>query len=206
MELRPNACWANRSGYRRPLSPGPGYNSHRLVKAGFPAKRCFEFHHFPFRFQPPPAGHPVQRRTTQGARIRTLLAVAATPDSGRPLCRLDRVHGEEITLAMIRATAADQGGKSSHPLINDCPPESKSNICMVSATHQKTFARRPHFEPVGSNEKGMGFCHLVMEAGFIFLSPDNRDNPFPLRHKKAFRPAGSTATSTGNVRASRDSQ
>jgi hypothetical protein len=40
----------------RPLHPGSGYAPDRLVKAGFPARLYFEFHHFPFRFQPPPAG------------------------------------------------------------------------------------------------------------------------------------------------------
>ena len=35
---------------------GSGYAPDRLVKTGFRAKLYFEFHHFPFRFQPPPAG------------------------------------------------------------------------------------------------------------------------------------------------------
>ena len=35
---------------------GSDYAPDRLVKAGFPAKLHFEFHHFPFRFQPPLAG------------------------------------------------------------------------------------------------------------------------------------------------------
>ena len=35
---------------------GSGYEPDRLAKTGFPAKLYFEFHHFPFRFQPPLAG------------------------------------------------------------------------------------------------------------------------------------------------------
>jgi len=35
---------------------GSGGAPDRLVKAGFRAKLYFEFHHFPFRVQPPPAG------------------------------------------------------------------------------------------------------------------------------------------------------
>jgi len=33
-----------------------GCAPNRLVKTGFRAKLYFEFHHFPFRFQPPPTG------------------------------------------------------------------------------------------------------------------------------------------------------
>jgi hypothetical protein len=51
---------------------------------------------------------------------------------------------------------------------------------------QTGFARRPVWDAAGLNEKGPGFCHPVMKAGFIFIAdrhpgsdglPHFRDDP-----------------------------